>query len=172
MGVNKGRQRPGHSRTHQQAFLESYKELGIVRYACQAAGVGRSTFYDWQERDPAFRIAVAQAEQDANERIEREALRRAVEGDTQDVPLMYQGTRVGTRKVTTYSDTLLLHILKSRLPERYREVNRQELAATLTTQTADDQKARNVPPDDVDRIVQVLLGSGQVSPGRPAGGDE
>jgi hypothetical protein len=164
--------RAGHIRTQQRAFLESYTELGIVRYACQAAGVGRSTFYEWQERDPEFRIAVARAEQDANERIEREALRRAVEGDTQDVPLMYQGTRVGTRKVTTYSDTLLLHILKSRLPERYREVNRQELAATLTTQTADDQKARNVPPDDVDRIVQVLLGSGQVSPGRPAGGDE
>lgn len=40
-------------------FLETFeKSLGIIGAACQAAGVGRTTYYDWKESDPEFKKAV------------------------------------------------------------------------------------------------------------------
>lgn len=40
-------------------FLEMFdKTLGIIGAACQAAGITRTTYYDWKETDPAFKKAV------------------------------------------------------------------------------------------------------------------
>ena len=53
---------------------------GNVSAACSAAGVGRRTYYDWVQRDEEFRARLKDAEQEAAERLEAEAYRRAVEG--------------------------------------------------------------------------------------------
>lgn len=99
------------------AFLEVYAITGNVSEAARRAGIDRTTFYDWVERDPKFKEAVEIAEQEATELLEREAFRRAVSGVKE--PIFHQGQRVG--QVRRYSDTLLIFLLKARAPEKYRE---------------------------------------------------
>lgn len=62
------------------AFLTAYRRTGIVRLACEAACVGRSSHYRWLEEDAAYRDAFELAKEDAAEVLEAEAHRRAVEG--------------------------------------------------------------------------------------------
>jgi hypothetical protein len=80
------------------AALEAYRASGVVLLAATAAGVHRSTIYNWL-RDPAFLEAWSAAEADAIERLELEARRRAL----------------------TSSDALLVFMLKSHKPEIYRD---------------------------------------------------
>lgn len=113
------------SRTAQRArdlFLEELARRGIVTDACQVAGIGRRTVYEWRDADPEF----AQQWEDALERAiqvaEREAWRRGVEGV--DEPVFGrigkdQDGEVGT--IRKYSDTMLTLVLKANKPEKYRE---------------------------------------------------
>ncbi len=103
---------------HQRGFLAAFRETGNVRLACKAAGVGRSSHYRWLEKDPAYREAFDQAKEDATDVLEAEAHRRAVEGVEEQVG-WYRGVAGGT--VRRYSDVLLIFLLKSLRPERYRE---------------------------------------------------
>src|SRR5215472_15449845 len=65
------------------AFLEHFRASGNVSAACRASGLARRTLYDWLEAlEPndqvrAFQHAYAEAEQEATEHLEEEALRRA-----------------------------------------------------------------------------------------------
>jgi hypothetical protein len=58
----------------------------------------------------------SEALDEAVERMEREAMRRGVEGYEQ--PVYYRGRRVG--KIKRYSDTLLMFLLRANRPEKYR----------------------------------------------------
>lgn len=109
----------GNKTTHQKKkrLLEIYAKTGIVSHSCKLAGVGRKTFYEWVEKDPAFAEQAKQAEDEATERLEREALRRGVEGILE--PVYYQGKKVGL--IRRYSDALLIFTLKARNPKKYRE---------------------------------------------------
>jgi hypothetical protein len=99
------------------AFLEAYSKLGTITHAAKAAGVPRSSHYEWLQTDPEYRKAYDDAEQQAIEGLEREARRRAIEGTEE--PVFHQGQIVGG--VRKYSDTLLIFLLKGARPERYRE---------------------------------------------------
>jgi len=99
------------------AFLQHYAENGVVLYACRAAGVGRTTFYDWLKKDARFAALHAQATEDAIDVLEQEAKRRAVDG--WDEPVFQKGEAVGT--VRKYSDNLLITLLKGKKPDVYRE---------------------------------------------------
>jgi hypothetical protein len=81
------------------AALDAYRNSGVVLLAATAAGVHRATIYNWLKADPAFSDAWQAAGEDAVERLELEARRRAM----------------------ATSDTLLTFLLKSLRPERYRE---------------------------------------------------
>lgn len=98
-------------------FLASFARTGLVSYACEDAGIGRTTAYQARQRDEAFALAWADTEQQVTETMERELYRRAVEGV--DKPVYQGGKRVGT--IREYSDTLLIVGLKARAPDRYRE---------------------------------------------------
>ena len=100
-----------------RAFLAAYAELGTITHAATAAGIDRNTHTQWLKVDAEYATAFEDAKQQAIEKLEREAVRRASEGI--DKPIFYQGHLVTTIK--EYSDTLLIFLLKGLKPERYRD---------------------------------------------------
>jgi len=102
----------------QAVFLSEYANWGTVRHAAKAAGIHERTHYDWLESgDPAYADAWAAAQESFTEHLEREAARRAVDG--QAVGVYYQGDRVGEE--LKKSDNLLMFLLKARRPEVYKD---------------------------------------------------
>ncbi len=108
--------------TWKAAFLKAFRDTGIVRAACVAAGIDRSTAYDERRRSKTFAKAWDEAKEDAADTLEAVARQRA------------------TAKIEP-SDTLLIFLLKGMRPEVYREryeVNInvvREAAAQLAAQT-------------------------------------
>jgi len=87
---------------------------GQVNRACEAASIGVSTFYDWKHDEPHFAAAVQAAiDGPGTDTLEAEAIRRALAG----------------------SDTLIIFLLKARVPDRYRE--KQQVYVSLNDATAD-----------------------------------
>lgn len=116
--------------THKKAaFLRAFAMRGIVLDGVTAAGVSRGTVKYWRESDEWFDALYEVALEEAGDRVEGEAMRRAVDGI--DVPVIYQGMPTmtedavtGEKRVLTtrqYSDPLLALILKARKPDQYRE---------------------------------------------------
>lgn len=131
------------------AFLAALAETGNVTESARAAGVARPHVYEWKRDDSSFAAAWDDALEQAADVMEREALRRAVEGtrrlkfDRSGKPILIpvfgpDGRpvyRVDSDGNTTdqlemapyieneYSDTLLIFLLKGARPEKYRERN-------------------------------------------------
>ena len=102
----------------QRAFLECYREMGVIRRACKVAKVGRSSHYEWMEDNPAYRAAFEAAKEDAADTLEAEVYRRAVTG-VRKTAGWYRGKAGG--HVREYSDLLLMFQLKAMRPEKFRE---------------------------------------------------
>ncbi len=100
-----------------EAFLSVMRESGNIRLSCEAAGIGRRTLYDRMSAEDDFARAVKDAREEATDRLEQEAWRRAHDGVPE--PVFYQGERVGF--VRRYSDTLMQTLLKANRPAKYRE---------------------------------------------------
>ena len=83
----------------QAKFLEIFGMSMNVVLSAKGAGVDRTTIYRERQRNPEFAAAYEDARQEAIERLEAEAYKRA-----QNV-----------------SDTLLIFLLKSHKPDIYRE---------------------------------------------------
>jgi hypothetical protein len=91
---------------------------GNVRRAAHQVGFAASIMYRHARKDPAFAQAWDAAMQEAMDTVlEPEASRRAVDGV--ETGVSYRGERVGVER--TYSDTLLIFLLKGWRPERYKE---------------------------------------------------
>lgn len=80
-------------------FVEVFAATGNVRLAASAAGVSRDAPYKRAQADPEFAAAWLRAREDAIDMLEAEARRRALGS----------------------SDALLVFLLKSERPEKYRE---------------------------------------------------
>lgn len=121
----------------QRSFLAVYREMGVIRRACEVAGVGRRTHYDWMEAKPDYKEAFEAAKEDAADSLEVEVYRRAVTGV--DKPAgWYKGKAGGM--VREYSDTLLIFALKALRPEKYRErVELRGVMANLDLSRLDDE---------------------------------
>lgn len=87
----------------------------LVREACETVGVTRTTVAHWR-KDGAFAVAFDTAYQDGMDRVEEEAMRRAVKGDEQEI-FNKDGEVVATKRV--YSDRLMERILEARRSELY-----------------------------------------------------
>lgn len=83
-------------------FLQAYAKVGIIGMAARAAGIDRSTVARTRRRDPKFAEKMELAEQDAADILESVARQRAIRADQP-------------------SDTLLIFLLKSLRPQKYRE---------------------------------------------------
>lgn len=70
-------------------FLEALRNIPVIRHACEAAGINRSTAWRARETDEEFAQAWDEAMEDGVDRAEREALKRAVDG--WDEPVIDKG---------------------------------------------------------------------------------
>lgn len=121
-----------------QAFIEAYCQAGTITAAARVVGIHRSQHYDWLKKDAEYAGSFEQAEQSVADMLEREAIRRAVEGVERPV---YQGGRlVGT--VQDYSDTLLIFLLKGHKPEKFKE--RAQVASEVTVKDGDSDLDREI----------------------------
>ena len=112
-------------------FLKVLAETGIVGVAARRAKIHRVSAYEARETMDrkgadlvealAFGAAWEAALEQAGDTLELEAWRRALEGVENMEPIFYRGKRVGERAVRTYSDRLLVFLLKAHRPEKYGE---------------------------------------------------
>lgn len=61
-------------------FLAALREMPVIRHACEAVGINRSTAWRARETDESFRAGWDDAMEDAIDKAEQEALRRGVTG--------------------------------------------------------------------------------------------
>jgi len=110
---------PGDSCTPEkiEAFVDALIDTGMVRKACEAAGIKRRTAFYWRSTRAEFKRAWDEALSAAASMLEDEALRRAREGV--EKPVYQAGALVGT--VQEYSDVLTIFLLKAANPNKYRE---------------------------------------------------
>lgn len=146
-----GNRAPGITKAQQQAFLRAFAETGIIRDAAEAANIHRCTHWRWLQ-DPEYAAAYEAATAEAADRIEREALRRALEG--WEEPVFQGGKQVGT--VRKFDSRLLELLLKAHKPERFRERHQVDQNTTVTVRSELDA--------ELDRLV-AGLGGGE----RPVG---
>jgi len=98
--------------------LEVLAEGLSLKKASIAAGISKTTVDYWRKHDPSFAQEVLDAIDQGTERLEDEALRRAVDGVERPI-YNKDGDLKGTEKL--YSDNLLMFMLKARKPATYRE---------------------------------------------------
>jgi cytosine/adenosine deaminase-related metal-dependent hydrolase len=99
-----------------RAFLKAFIETHSIGDAAKAAGIDRSTHYDWLETVPGYRQAWEATKEEATQTLEDEASRRALKGVTEGV--YYKGKPIGVKR--TYSDAMMMFLLRAARPEKYR----------------------------------------------------
>jgi hypothetical protein len=92
------------------AYVIELRRHGLERTAAAAVGTTTRQVKKWRDDNAEFDIACREAEEEAADRLELEARRRALEGIERGV--FYQGERVDSQ--IEYSDTLLTMLLKGR----------------------------------------------------------
>lgn len=90
---------PKKTREWKPQFLEAFANSCNVRASCRAAGISRTQAYRARGKDEQFATAWDQAEEDGIESLEAAARQRAM----------------------MTSDTLMIFLLKSHRPEKYRD---------------------------------------------------
>lgn len=126
-GKGHGQGKKGHPRTSwKPAYLASLAICGVYKHAAADARVSFVTVWQARKTDPGFAAAEKEAEGTADAALEDEARRRAITGCRQ-----YKFNRDGSPVFDprtgeqyfeyVFSDTLLLALLKARLPAKYRE---------------------------------------------------
>src|SRR5579859_1690785 len=100
-------------------FLSALAASGNVSDAARRASVDRGTVYERRGRDEAFKAAWDDAIEQATEALELEARRRAHDGVVK--PVFYKGARCDGDHVREYSDALMMFLLRSLKPLKYRD---------------------------------------------------
>lgn len=108
---------PALTRELKMVFLRAYARHGIISDGTVAAGITYRTYHRWRKDDEVFNEDCKTAESMANDLMEREARRRAIDGFER--PVIYQGEV--TETYTDYSDSLLTTLMKGNRPEKYKE---------------------------------------------------
>lgn len=96
-------------------FLAAYRITGQVTAAAKAANVDKRLHYRWLKTSEGYKKAFADAQKEAAQLLEDEAVRRATEGTLE--PVFYQGIKCGV--VRRYSDGLMQFLLRGFNPEKY-----------------------------------------------------
>jgi len=109
--------------------LDVLRKGHSISAACRAIGVSRTCIHAHRHAEPEFNALVEDALLEGGELLEDEARRRAVEGV--DKPIFGRDGRVLTT-VHEYSDTLLIFLLKGRMPQKYKDRVQQEQSGDVT----------------------------------------
>lgn len=117
----------------QRVFLDSLRTDGNVTDACDKAEISRETAYTWREKYTDFAAQWNEAQERFNDRIRMAFVSRGIEG--YDEPVVSQGKVVmgsdgQILTVRRYSDTLLLALARSRMPE-FREKQQVEHSGSV-----------------------------------------
>lgn len=113
--------------TDKQIFLDAFAACGVITTAARAANTTRPTVANWRKNDPDFAAAFLEAEEEAADYLEQEATRRAVEGVTRQ-KMLGSGENALLVEETTYSDPLLMFLLKARRPDRFADRSKSEIS--------------------------------------------
>ena len=62
--------------------MAQLRQIPVLRSACKAAGVGRTTVHDWRNANPEFAAKMDTAMQEAHDRLEGRVYEAALDGDT------------------------------------------------------------------------------------------
>lgn len=63
-------------------FVQAYRAtLGHITNSCMTVGITRKTYYDWLEKDEAFRDLILHAEYELNDDVREVLISKAAEGD-------------------------------------------------------------------------------------------
>lgn len=136
------RAKPKERRNWRPIFLAALETEGTVWAACVTAKINRSTAYRERQRNEQFALDWADVESKVTDTLEREAVRRALEG----------------------SDRMLEFLLKARAPDKYRENVKVEHAGTLET-----REAVQIPndPDRQHKVAALLASAGALNGSTP-----
>jgi len=112
------------TKDRREAFLRALADTGIVSLAAGIAGITRARAYQVRKADLLFAAAWEEAEEQAADRLEAEAWRRAVAGVPE--PIVSAGKIVRDDDgqpiaIRRYSDALMIALLKARRPERFKD---------------------------------------------------
>lgn len=121
-------------RTWQEPFLDSLRQGHTISHAAKDAGITTGTAYQARGIDPDFFAEWDDALEQGTDLLEEEAWRRAKEGTPE--PVFFQGEIVG--HVIKFSDNLLLELLRSRRPEKYRQRQDNRNAGDARPLSAED----------------------------------
>jgi len=125
--------------TKLNAFLHHLGRTGSVTLAAARAGLRRSTLYKLKADDAAFAGRWAEAVDLGVERLQDDAMRRALHGTERAI--FRNGQQVGT--VRQYDNRLLQFLLRAHRPEIYADKGRAAAASLpfdLVKRTAEAEK--------------------------------
>lgn len=120
-------------------FFAKLAERGNISEACQASGVGRTTFYehlalgkakDPTPEDAAWHVRYKEALEVSMDRLESEAFRRAHDGYVKKSYVIKDDKGTSEKHVEeyAYSDTLMVLLLKAHRPEKFKDRVASELS--------------------------------------------
>jgi hypothetical protein len=116
------------------AVLATLAAGGSLTLAAQAAGMARDALWRWRTDEPEFAKACKDAEESGTDRLEDEAMRRALE----------------------QSDTMMIFMLKARRPDKYRERSTVETTGPgggpVLTQTTHKLDLGKLSDDEMARL--------------------
>jgi len=146
------------TRRRRLLFLAELLDTGAVTMAAKAGEIGRSSWYDLRSRDPEFAGLWDDAEAEFMDKVEAEAFRRGMEGETKSIPYTdYNGDDKKTKfyKITTKSDKLLELCLKSRHPlyKPSKTLAHEFPDGPPLQAPADQPDWDNLTPDELEQLV-------------------
>ena len=154
----------------QHVFLETYRVVGCITQAAQAARIEPSAHYRWLQNDPEYRSAFQSAQDAAVDLLVAEARRRALEGEEE--PVIYQGglcyeTLPNKKKkqivLRRRSDVLLMFLIKAGRPELYRDSFKGEIKHSGAISAGPDLS--NLTDAQLEQLsVMLSIASGSSSP--------
>ncbi len=107
-----------------RAFLAAFAECGVISRAATESKCSRRNHVRWLEEDGEYAIAFAEAHDEANDKLESEARRRAHDGLLR--MKFYQGAAIIDPRTNQpyveheYSDTLLMFLLNGERPQKFK----------------------------------------------------
>jgi len=122
-------------------FLELLACHGVATTAAKEAGISHVTAFKHRREDPVFAEAWEEALNIAKGSMEREVIRRGLEGV--DKPLHHKGYLTGDT-VKEYSDNLLMFQMKALDPDRYRENKGANIIINNTTEGMTDAELESI----------------------------
>lgn len=127
------------------AFLAALAETGNVTTSAGLASTSRGAVYHYRDRDAVFATAMNDALEEAADRLESEARRRAVDGVEETV--YYRGEACGA--IRRYSDGLLMFLLKGTRPSKFREHHALEHSGSMAGEVVVKKLAPGISMDDL-----------------------